>query len=187
MKTIILASNSKARYNLLTEAGYNTIVRSTNIEETSEKTKPEELVQDLAKQKLDAYFKQYGNKNSEIIIAADTMIYHNNQLIGKVKDKIEAYQILKKLSNKNHQIYSGFAMYIPNQGISIGYDSVDIYFKKLTDLTIINYLILDEWKDAAGAYRIQGIGCSLIKDIKGDINVAVGLPLNKISALIKAS
>jgi len=187
MKTIILASNSKARYNLLKEAGYNTIVKSANIEENSTKTKPEELVQDLAKQKLDAFFNKYGRADEKIVLAADTMIYHNNKLIGKVENKIDAYNVLKKLSNTKHQIYSGYAIYIPGKGVSIGYDSVDIYFKNLTDLTIMNYLILDEWKGAAGAYRIQGIGCSLIKDIKGDINVAVGLPLNKISALIKAS
>lgn len=187
MKQIILASNSQARYNLLKELGYEPIVKSTNIEEKSTKTNPEELVQDLAKQKLEAFLKQYGKPKNEIVIAADTMLYHNNKLIGKVKSKIEAYQLLKTLSDQKHQIYSGYALYIPNFGIEIGYDYVDVLFKKLTDLTIMNYLIINEWKGAAGAYRIQGIGYSLVKEIKGDFSVAVGLPLNKISALIKSS
>ncbi|MGD1822396.1 MAG: Maf family protein [Pleomorphochaeta sp.] len=187
MKTIILASNSTARLNLLKDAGFNVIVKGLNINETSTKLKPEEIVTDLASQKLEAYINKYGTLENKIILAADTMIFHKNELIGKAKNKQEAYNILKRLSNDKHQIYSGYAIYLPNKGIKIGYNIIDITFKNLTDLSIMDYLFLDEWKGAAGAYRIQGIGCSLVKETKGEFSVAVGLPLNEISALIKSS
>ncbi len=185
MNTIILASNSKARLSLLEENGFKVIARSTNIDETSNKKLPQDIVIDLARQKLEAYFNLYGKENDNIILAADTMIYFKNQLIGKANNKTEAYNTLKSLSNEKHQIYSSYALYIPSSDkIETGFDVVDVKFKNLSDLTIMNYLICNEWKGAAGSYRIQGKGKTLVEEINGDFNVAVGLPLKAISALI---
>eukprot|EP01156_Anaeramoeba_ignava_P007797 Anaeramoba_ignava/a353877_9.p2 GENE.a353877_9~~a353877_9.p2 ORF type:complete len:188 (-),score=38.36 a353877_9:377-940(-) len=187
MKNIILASNSKARLNLLQDNGFNVEVQSTDIEEISHKTKPEEIVVDLAQQKLNAYLNS-NNPKDKIVIAADTMIFYKNKLIGKSKNKKEAYNTLKSLSNDEHQIYSAYAIYFPNdKKVKSGFSSVDVKFKNLTDLIIMDYLLTEEWKGAAGAYRIQGIGNTLVKEIKGEFNVAVGLPLNAISALIRTS
>ncbi len=185
MNTLVLASNSKARYKLLKDAGYNVIVQSTNIEEKSNKISPHEIVMDLAKQKLNAYIEKYGKKQNKIILSADTMILYKNQLIGKANNKNEAYNILKKLSNDSHEIFSAFAIHLPNEQIIVDYDKVDIKFKNLSDLSIMDYLESDEWKGAAGAYRIQDKAKDFIKEINGDFNVAVGLPLNKISDLIE--
>lgn len=187
MNTIVLASNSIARYNLLKQAGYNVIVKATNIEEKSNKIKPQEIVMDLAKQKLDAYLKEYGKEKNKIILSADTMIFHKKKLIGKAKNKKEAYNILKKLSDDTHKIYSAFAIHLPNEKIIVDYDIVEIKFNNLSDLTIMNYLELDEWKNAAGAYRIQDNAKEFVKEFNGDFNVAVGLPLTKISDLIRVS
>lgn len=187
MKNIILASNSIARLQLLKAKGFNVVVHPTEIDEQSTKTSPEEIVEDLALKKLDAYLKKHPKPTSSVVLCADTLIFFDNELIGKAKDATEAYETLKKLSGKMHQIYSGFAMYIPNVGIKSGYDVVDIQFKRLTDLIVMNYISTKEWEGAAGCYRIQGKGSSLVDRINGDFNVAVGLPLKVISDLIKLS
>lgn len=187
MKTIILASNSKARLKLLEDNGYKVITRATNIEEISKLSEPHEIIEDLALQKLNAYISTYGKPESSICLAADTMIFHRNKLIGKATTHKQAYDMLKSFSDNSHRIYSAFAMYIPEVGIKSGYDFVEIKFKKLSDLTIMNYLDCKEWEGAAGAYRIQGKGQALIDEINGEFSVAVGLPLKEISALIRLS
>jgi septum formation protein len=187
MKNIILASNSPARFKLLTDNGYNVIKKPTNIIENSNKTKPFEIVEDLALQKLEACIKSLKTPINQIIIASDTMIYYKNELIGKAENQEEAYLTLRKLSNNTHKIYSSYALYFPNGKIKSGYGEVDITFKNLSDLTIMNYLSKKEWIGAAGSYRIQGEGIALIKEINGEFNVAVGLPLNAISALIETT
>lgn len=187
MKKIILASNSKARLELLEKNGYKVTVRATNIVEESSKTEPNEKVIDLASKKLDSYLDKFGLPSSEVVLAADTMIYFQNELIGKAKDANQAYNMLKSFSGKTHQIYSGFALYIPNVGIKSGFDKVTVKFKLLSDLIIMDYITTEEWKGAAGAYRIQGIGHDLVEQIKGDFSVAVGLPLMTISDLIRLS
>ena len=187
MKNIILASNSSARFKLLSDNGYNVIKKPTNIIESSDKKEPSEIVIDLAMQKLNACINSLKKPIKEIILASDTMIYFNNQLIGKAKNQEEAYLTLKKLSDKTHKIYSSYALYFPNGKIKNGYGEVDITFKNLSDLTIMNYLAKKEWIGAAGSYRIQGEAIALIKEINGEFNVAVGLPLNAISALIETT
>ncbi len=185
MINIILASNSKARLQLLKDKGLSVKVKATNIEEVSNEKDPGKLVEDLANQKLQACLSTLDKPINSIVLAADTMLFYKNELIGKAKDKKEAYQTLKKLSNNQHQIYSSYAIYLPDNTIKSGYESVDVYFKNLSDLTIMHYLDNNEWIGAAGSYRIQGEGRSLVKQINGDFNVAVGLPLMSISDLIK--
>lgn len=187
MKTIILASNSIARKILLENSGFNVIVKATNIEETSFFNTPEEIVVDLAKQKLNAYIKKYGIKHDYPVLCADTMIFYKNKLIGKAKDRNEAYSTLKNLSNDTHKIYSSYSLLLPNGTIKNGYDEVDITFENLSDLSIMDYLETEEWKGAAGSYRIQGKGKSFVKEINGEFNIAVGLPLKEISDLIRLS
>ena len=187
MKEIILASNSKARLQLLEENGFKVTVRATNIKEESLKTKPDEKVIDLASKKLQSYLSTYGKPTSSVALAADTMIFFENELMGKAKDSNQAYNMLKKFSDKTHQIYSGFALYIPNIGIKKGFGVITIKFKMLSDLTIMNYISTGEWKGAAGSYRIQGKGKDLIEQTKGEFSVAVGLPLMAISDLIRLS
>lgn len=185
MKTIILASNSKARLQLLTKQGFNVKVFPTNIQEISKEREPGKLVEDLANQKLKACLSTIEKPINSLVLAADTMIFYKNELIGKPKDKKEAYETLKKLSNNRHQIYSSYAIYLPDKTIKSGYDSIDIFFKNLSDLTIMHYLDNNEWIGAAGSYRIQGEGRNLVSKINGDLNVAVGLPLMAISDLIQ--
>jgi MAF protein len=185
MKNIILASNSKARLKLLKDNGFNVQVKATNIEEVSKEKEPGKLVEDLANQKLKACLSSLEKPIDSIVLAADTMIFYKNELIGKASDKKEAYKTLKKLSNDKHQIYSSYAIYLPNKTIKSGYSYVDVYFKNLSDLTIMHYLDNNEWIGAAGSYRIQGEGSALVRQINGDFNVAVGLPLMAISDLIK--
>ncbi len=187
MKKIILASNSKARLKLLQDSGYEVVSQATDIDEISTLSEPHDIVEDLALQKLNAYIKSFGKPTSSVVLAADTMIFFENRLIGKANTEKEAYNTLKLLSNSLHQIYSSYALYIPEFGIKSGYDVVDINFKSLSDLTIMTYLACGEWKGAAGSYRIQGKGKALIERINGEFSIAVGLPLKAISALIELS
>ena len=107
-KTIVLASTSPRRQNLLKQLGLNFIVHPSGIEENlSQASSPEEYVLTLSRKKAIEVAKNY---NDALIISADTIVVLDGEIINKPKDPDEARQMLKKLSGKTHKVYTGFTI-----------------------------------------------------------------------------
>ena len=120
-----------------------------------------------------------------ILISADTVVYLDNKILTKPKNDEDAFNMLKALSGKKHQVYTGVCVMRMKDSKSVSrYEKTDVYFKELTDRTIKNYINTNEPKDKAGSYGIQGKGALLIDKIDGDYFNVVGLPLRLLSEIL---
>lgn len=180
MDKIILASQSPRRKQLLEQAELAFDIIVADIEETYPSDMPAALVPEyLARKKAKAVAKN-NDIDGAIIIAADTVVILNNQILGKPIDKEDAFTTLKKLSGKTHTVVSGVCIQKGDQVASFS-STTEVTFRKLTSEQIEHYIDKYEPYDKAGAYAIQEwIGVVGIKKIKGDYYNVVGLPVGKV-------
>jgi nucleoside triphosphate pyrophosphatase len=183
-RKIVLASGSPRRKKLLEQIGLDFTVEVSNYhEKTESRMKPAEFVelQSLEKAKLVA-----AKHKGAIIIGADTVVVLEDEIIGKPKTKKEAKEILKKLSGKTHDVFTGYTVMDTDKNLKrIGHVKTRVRFKKLSDEEISIYLKKEEVMDKAGAYGIQEKGVVFIDRIEGDYSNVVGLPIIKISEILK--
>lgn len=184
MKTIILASASERRKEILEKAGIKfKVVKSDFKEYVDPKLTPYELVKKLSLEKAKAVFQKHKNC---IIIAADTFVLCNSKILGKPKDKKDAKQMLSWLSNKTHLVITGFTIIDGCLDRIITKSQVSkVWMKKLSAKEINNYIATKEPFGKAGAYAIQGLGSIFIKKIEGDFFNAVGLPAFALAQELK--
>lgn len=185
MKKIILASKSPRRKQLLKsiKLKFEVVVSNLNEDLIVEKN-PKKLVEKISKQKAKTVAKKHKNA---IIIAADTIVVLDGGIIGKPGSKKEAIEILKKLSNRSHEVITGFTV-LDSKTKKIVTKSVvsKVYFKKLTEKEILVYVETGEPMDKAGAYGVQDRAGAFIEKIEGDFFNVVGLPIfNVCKALLK--
>jgi len=190
MKTITLASKSVDRKELLQSMNLSFEVLVTNVDEESYKSRisdPIELVKQIAKAKvLKAKEILTEKKKDTIIIAADTIVEFNGEIIGKGKNENEAFQILTKLEGNTHHLITGFAIAETNRPILIvDYDSTAVKFFNLSNDEIWGYIKTGEWKGRAGAYSIKERAGLFVDFIKGSLNNVIGLPTHKIYQILK--
>ena len=181
---IILASKSPRRREILENTKVRFSIEESQIDEVIKLNElPKETVMRLAYEKaLDVANR---NRNS-LVIGADTIVVINDTILGKPKDDIEAFSMLKLLSGKTHYVITGFALI----NLSLDKKIVDcqvsqVTFKELSEQCIKDYLPAKESLDKAGAYGIQGYGGLLVENIQGDYFNIVGLPISKISDCLK--
>lgn len=181
MKKIILASGSPRRKELLNQIGLKfDVVPSKYEEDMSLKMAPRKLAEFLSLNKALDVAKRIKDKNC-VIISADTFIVYKNHRLGKPHTPEKALQTLKKLNGKVHSVVTGFTLIDKDSGKKVT-KSVEtkIYFRKLSDRQLKNYIATGEPLDKAGAYGIQARGVALIKKIEGDYYNVVGLPLSAL-------
>ena len=181
---IILASASPRRKEILQNTKLKFEIQKSDIEEVIlENESPESMVVRLAYEKaLDVAT----NNEDALVIGADTIVVIDDKILGKPKDKEEAFQMIELLSGKTHYVITGFALI----NLSLNKKVVDceisqVTFKKLSKDCIEDYIQTGESLDKAGAYGIQGYGGLLVKNIQGDYFNIVGLPISKISDCLK--
>lgn len=176
MKRFIAASNSPRRRELLTLAGYRFEVVPSDADETLENsTNAEAAVHELAKRK--ALFVSEKNKEA-VVLGCDTVVALDRTILGKPESDEEAFAMLKSLSGREHEVYTG--VYITDGEKSESFVScTKVEFYPLSDETIRSYIATNEPRDKAGAYGIQGLGSMLVKRIDGDYFTVMGLPLNE--------
>lgn len=182
---IILASNSPRRHFLLNEIGVEfSVMKPENVDENFPETlKCEEIPMFLAKLKADSLKSKI--KQNDIIITADTIVWLENEAINKPEDKEDAIRILKKLSGKTHQVYSGICITSLEKQISFSSKS-DVKFNNLSDEEINFYIEKYKPFDKAGAYGIQEwIGYIGIEYINGSFYNVMGLPIQKLYRELK--
>lgn len=124
--------------------------------------------------------------NESIIIGCDTIVSFGNKILGKPENEEEAFNMLKFLSGTSHQVYSGIAVVNSASGkIITDYVCTNVKFSDLSDDVIRKYIERGEYKDKAGAYGIQGYGGVFVEEIHGCYYNVVGLPLNKLSKMLR--
>ncbi|MEM5592132.1 Maf family protein [Niallia circulans] len=182
-QTLILASSSPRRKELLEELQIPFVISSSNVDESfNPSISPNEIVMELARRKVEAI---YADEQYPFILGADTVVYLNGAILGKPASPEEAFRMLRELSGKTHSVYTGVAI-MANGICSTFYEKTDVLFWELTDDEIHDYLDTGEPFDKAGAYGIQGVGRTLVKEIKGDYFTVVGLPISRTVRELKA-
>ncbi len=180
-RPIVLASASPARRELLNDTGLRFTTQVVSINEAvknGEKVAP--YCERLARAKAEAAAPP---SPDAVIIAVDTAIGLDGQVIGKPSDEHHAREILKKLSGRTHDVASAIAVRdLLKRTIETEVVVTEVKFIPLTDAMIAWYLSTGEWKERAGAYAIQGKGAALIAEIKGCFTNVIGM---SIPALLK--
>ncbi|MDP8262088.1 MAG: Maf family protein [Candidatus Ancaeobacter aquaticus] len=184
MKKIILASSSPRRKKLLKQLGIPfEIVHSDYVEDMTIRKPRKELAQYLALEKGMAVARKYKNA---IIISADTFVCLGKKIIGKPRDGKEAIAHLKALSGRFHTVVSGIAVIdMQAEKHYIATEETRVKIKTLSEKEIKAYVATKEPLDKAGAYAIQGLGGALVEEVDGDYFNVIGLPLSKLSILLK--
>lgn len=186
---IILASSSPRRKELLSQIIKDFEIIPSNFDESSiNEKKPNKLVEKLSKSKGEEVFTRLNIKEDCLIISSDTIVFLNNKVLGKPKDKDESYRMLKELDNNKHTVYTGLFVLINKNGKPkriLTHSKTDIFFKKLTDKEILDYINSENTLDKAGAYAIQGKAREFVKETKGNIETVIGLDIEKLSKILK--
>ena len=178
MSSIILASQSPRRKQLLqwAEIDFEVLIHPTD-ESFPAGLSPAEAAMHIAVEKARAVQQQAENRT---IIAADTIVVLENDIIGKPKDREDAIHILTRLNGNAHQVITGVAIKKENKEI-IFHEVTDVDFHSLTHEQITFYVDKYQPFDKAGAYAIQEwIGVIGIKSIKGDFYNVMGLPVSRV-------
>ncbi|UCC18894.1 MAG: septum formation protein Maf [Promethearchaeota archaeon] len=190
MKKIVLASKSPDRSGLLERLGIPFDIFITNVDEKKFKIEfsdATELVKELAKAKAEfAKNNISDNGLDKIIIAADTVVEIDGEIIGKALNEEEAFEILKKLMSKTHKLITGIAVtQLKNPKVIIDSDTTYVDFLELSDDEIIQYIKNEEWKGRAGAYSINDKASVFIYKINGSSSNVIGLPMHKLFEILK--
>ena len=188
---IILASASPRRKDLLKEIFNDFEIIPSNFDEDSikqDEVSPAKLVEILSKCKGEEVFSRIELEEDFIIISSDTMVFYEGILLGKPKDKEEAFEMLKMLENNMHTVYTGlFVLIKQEEKIEkiLTHSKTDVYFKKLSDEQILEYIEKENPLDQAGSYAIQKGAKEFVDRIVGDYNTVVGLNTEKLKEIIK--
>ena len=179
MIDFILASGSPRRKELLELMGleFKVIVSQADEDSVSKDLKTE-----LALLKASATAKEVLRNKNAVIISADTIVTLDGQILGKPKDEDDAFNMLSKLSGREHEVYTGYCVMRISDGKAVcGKVRTKVKFKDLSDDKIRGYINSGEPMDKAGAYGIQGLGSLLIEKIDGDYFNVVGLPISALA------
>ncbi|MDY2735718.1 Maf family protein [Intestinibacter sp.] len=181
---IILASASPRRKEILQNTKLKFEVQKSEIEEAVfEEESPESMVVRLAYEKA---FDVAQKNREKLVIGADTIVVLGDEVLGKPKDEEEAFDMIQKLSNKTHRVITGISLINLKKGIVVNdYRVSYVTFKDLSEDSIKDYINTKESLDKAGGYGIQGYGALLVEGIQGDYFNIVGLPISKLSDLLK--
>lgn len=173
---IILASASPRRSEILKTAGFEfEVIPSQAREIIPENADPATVVMSLAKQKAVSVAAE---RRADTVVGADTVVVLDGRILGKPADLQQAREMLESLSGKQHSVFTGVA--IAKNGRTAAFcEETRVRFYPLTHGEIENYLACGESMDKAGAYGIQGRGCTLVEGIDGDYFNVVGFPVSR--------
>jgi len=191
---LVLASASPRRSELLTQAGYTFVVHPAHIpEDPLPNEDPLAYVTRLAREKAEAVFAELsrewekeglGGQFPQVVLGADTTVAVDGLILGKPEDAADAARMLRLLSGRAHCVMTGIAV-VSAEATEVAAESTEVTFIELTDQEIAGYIATGEPMDKAGAYAIQGLAARWIPRIEGCYFNVVGLPIARVSALLK--
>jgi septum formation protein len=183
--SIILASASPRRKQLLAEAGYKFRVVLPEIDESAfpaDGISPREYAERLALAKARSVAEKLPDC---LVIGADTVVDFGGQIIGKAAEAEEAERITRKLFGAPHKVITAVAIVRLNDGVEIvESDSTTVYPRRMSDEQIAEHIKSGSWRDKAGAYAIQEGGDEFIERIEGSLTNVCGLPMELLGRLL---
>jgi len=180
--SLILASASPRRADLLAQLGLRFRVEPSRIPEVilPDET-PEEHAERLSREKAGEIWER---NRGAVVVAGDTVVVLEGEILGKPKDAEDAVRMLMALSGRVHTVVSGLALAFPGGGIRSGTKSTEVTFLPFHEALARSYVATGEPMDKAGAYGIQGFGSALVREIRGDYHTVVGLPIPLLLELL---
>lgn len=187
MVRVILASGSPRRKELLEQIGVSFDILVADGDEIITRKLPWEIVEELSLQKATEIAERYemkqGAEEQTVVIGADTIVAYGEEIMGKPKDEEMAKEMLRKLQNGLHQVYTGVTLIImtaEDRQIVTFHEKTDVEMYPMSETQIDEYVATKEPMDKAGSYAIQGKCAAYIKGICGDYNNVVGLPVARL-------
>lgn len=185
MGSIILASASPRRRELLSQAGISFVIQPGNVEEDLGKLNgsPAEKAKQLAFMKA----KNIADRNSEgLVLGADTIVVVDGSIFGKPENEADACRMLTELSGREHSVITGLVLIDSSNGeCRTGHEETRVKFARLDKNEIEAYIRTGEPFGKAGAYALQGMGALLVEGINGCYSNVVGLPLMRLRRLLE--
>jgi septum formation protein len=170
---LILASASPRRAELLRAAGFDFDVMAADVDETMDAEEwPDGYVRRLALTKAEAVRPRAEGRP---VLAADTIVVVDGQILGKPRDADDARRMLQMLSGRSHAVVTGVCLAAPTPQIAV--ERTTVVFAPLSEAEIDRYVESGEPMDKAGAYAIQGIASRFVRRIDGSYSNVVGLPV----------
>lgn len=191
MKQLILASASPRRKELLERIGLTLQVQPSRREEVVTCTDPAQIVEELSFRKAEDICSELLQTDPEgagnaVVLGADTVVALDGRVLGKPKDEQDAYEMLHSLQGRTHHVYTGVTIMEP-EGRSYTFScGTEVTVFPMTDEEIWAYIKTGDSTDKAGSYGIQGPFCAYVKEIAGDYNTVVGLPVSRVYQELKA-
>ncbi|MBQ6786760.1 MAG: septum formation protein Maf [Lachnospiraceae bacterium] len=187
MVRVILASGSPRRKELLEQVGVSFEISVADGEEIITRKLPWEIVEELSLQKATEVAKRYevetGVAEQTVVIGADTIVAYGEEIMGKPKSEEMAKEMLRKLQDGSHQVYTGVTLIImtaEGRQVVTFHEKTDVVMYPMSEAQIEAYVATKEPMDKAGSYAIQGKCAAYVKGICGDYNNVVGLPVAKL-------
>lgn len=178
---LILASQSPRRKELMGLFRTPFVIRVADIDETMDPLKPPS--QEVARvSKAKALAVEHGPE--DVVIAADTIVVCDGQVLGKPTDEADAYRMLQLLSGRDHQVMTGLTVLRGNQCISCT-EITQIHFRELSRGEILSYIATGEPMDKAGSYGIQGGAALFAEKMNGDYYNVMGLPVCRLGQILR--
>jgi len=189
---VVLASGSPRRLELLRAIGVEPRVVSPDIDESVLPNEaPVDYVRRLASAKLDSVMREVGAMSvGAVVIAADTTVEIDGEILGKPGDDAEALAMLLRLRGREHRVHTGFALAVAGPGCR-GVDweghvevvTSTVVFHDVPIVDLIAYVDSAEPRDKAGAYAIQGRAAGFVARLDGDVDAVIGLPVGRVCAV----
>jgi septum formation protein len=201
--TLILASASPRRRELLAQAGYTFTVEAADVDESLRlHESPAAYVQRLAEEKAQAVFARHtqnsgapfvtappsrmgSNDAPLIVLGADTTVVCDGVVLAKPEDPADAKRMLRRLSDRVHEVLTGVAV-VTHAGVVSGVETTEVVFSEIPEAELDLYCATAEPMDKAGAYGIQGYAARWIPRIDGDYFNVMGLPIARVVRMIEA-
>lgn len=182
---LLLASASPRRREMLQRVGLLLELRPADIDESPlDGEEPAAYVMRIARAKAAATQR----RSDEWVLAADTTVTLDGQILGKAETPEEAAKMLRWLAGRAHQVITAFILVGERDGqpvIHEGLVGTEVQFVELDAGTLADYVASGEWKGKAGAYAIQGIGAALVSAVRGSVTNVIGLPLAEVLAALR--
>ncbi|MBQ2996882.1 MAG: septum formation protein Maf [Oscillibacter sp.] len=182
MSKIVLASGSPRRQELLQRIGITDFeIRVPEVEEAfPEGLTPQQVVEYISREKSD----EVPSSPDEIVITADTMVFLDDQRLGKPRDEADALRMLTALQGRHHTVCTGVTV---RQGETVLTESetTHVYFRSATESELLAYIATGEPMDKAGSYGVQGKGALLVEKLDGDFFNVMGLPVLRLSRMLQ--
>ena len=185
---IILASGSPRRKELLLQIGIVPEIIVSHVEEKITSDVPAEVVMSLAEQKAVDVAKEM--PEGTVILGSDTVVAADGKILGKPKSHEEAYEMIRRLAGRSHQVYTGVCLVKKGpegeaDTVVSFYDETDVNVSPMTEKEIREYAESEEPMDKAGSYAVQGFFARYIDGLKGSYANVMGLPVHLVYQELK--